>query len=894
MGFVGRMILRKKGSVAFFIDLLSPDRPAAKSPSPIRDHLESMPIEPKDTSPRSMCMPQTPASSAACIGSQAVPLHAAQHQSAVPAEKDQPSTLGIISFPKIPLRQLRPSPQQIKERMTTRMMRAAAARSQIIQARRSRLRHHAEQVSFRLLIQKQRDRLDALQKQAKTEYTMTAANIKRQMLLRRKQERLGAAVEHVHSVMLMQKLRKFLDLRRAFSENFADILKDVSLPHDPIDNTNESKDGSRMGGWPDGNSNRRSAGAHSAMNSGAGYSASARSPLMAGLAVDTSDEVHEYTQDSPRVEGPGSGSTAGPPSTVSSGAEKDRDLVLSPALIETGLSPVKASSRGELLLDGEEKRHPPGAPLRAESVASTIRRTKSMSSMLLVDADDFTYLELLSLLPPVTRFTLRELELEEILSNTQLRHDLVFDPDLQFKPNVENNREDERISKADAYWDEVEEEVSQGFKYRIPLLLAEVRAILIELLPNGQEIKEEIDANIDIKLIAQQIDHGVMNPLGLIEYIAGLMKINCAPIRDELVDSMVAACRDGQFVKTLRICFDVLELMKLVCRAARNNWLHSRTGLIELYRARGLQDYANHQLTRLRPYVIEHEVEHEWRWFKSQFESGSITLVATKAWLKRALETSGHGGVATVSRAKTPDASTTAAGSVSHATKQAATATAPDRGSVDLLSDALLQLILQANKFAKEDIVPETLRMDTSRLISYYNDWQDITILASLLVLFRQAAGPRCTAVHLAEAKRSLWVLLNDSDTTMSHISLQVAHTAGEIRGKAFSDQESKMLEALMEKTLAPESKLYDLIQKRVGENLRAVMETGTADKDMLAKHGLAQLESEVTDLAARISKVSELNRAVYGKMYAGLLDDIRTGDDASSPSAVSVIRDGA
>ena len=183
-----------------------------------------------------------------------------------------------------------------------------------------------------------------------------------------------------------------------------------------------------------------------------------------------------------------------------------------------------------------------------------------------MEADDFTYLELLNLLPPVTRFTLRELELDEIITNAQLRHDMVFDPDLQFRPNTETDDDQDRDSKTSLYWDEVESEVKQGQLYRIPLLLSEIKAIIIELVPNGLEIKPEIEAHIDVKLITQEIQHKVFNPMGLIEYISGIMKTNCAPIRDVLVDAMVVACSEGKFVDSIRKCFDILEHMKLVGR----------------------------------------------------------------------------------------------------------------------------------------------------------------------------------------------------------------------------------------------------------------------------------------------------------------------------------------
>lgn len=45
-----------------------------------------------------------------------------------------------------------------------------------------------------------------------------------------------------------------------------------------------------------------------------------------------------------------------------------------------------------------------------------------------------------SLVPPITKDTLHELDLSEILRNPQLRHDVVFDPNLMFRPNYDGER----------------------------------------------------------------------------------------------------------------------------------------------------------------------------------------------------------------------------------------------------------------------------------------------------------------------------------------------------------------------------------------------------------------------------------------------------------------------
>jgi hypothetical protein len=44
------------------------------------------------------------------------------------------------------------------------------------------------------------------------------------------------------------------------------------------------------------------------------------------------------------------------------------------------------------------------------------------------------------LTPPISMSTLHELDLQEVMRNAQLRHDVVFDPSLMFRPNFDGER----------------------------------------------------------------------------------------------------------------------------------------------------------------------------------------------------------------------------------------------------------------------------------------------------------------------------------------------------------------------------------------------------------------------------------------------------------------------
>lgn len=76
----------------------------------------------------------------------------------------------------------------------------------------------------------------------------------------------------------------------------------------------------------------------------------------------------------------------------------------------------------------------------------------------------------------------------------------------------------------------------------------------------------------DPVLIEQELKRGLFDPSGLFRAIGTTLKGHCAPMRDSAVESMVQAahtCFENgnsgtNAVKALRMCMEILELMKLV------------------------------------------------------------------------------------------------------------------------------------------------------------------------------------------------------------------------------------------------------------------------------------------------------------------------------------------
>ncbi|CAK5284199.1 unnamed protein product [Mycena citricolor] len=281
--------------------------------------------------------------------------------------------------------------------------------------------------------------------------------------------------------------------------------------------------------------------------------------------------------------------------------------------------------------------------------------------------------------PPINRHTLKELDLDVIIRNPQLRHDLLFDPGLQFRP-TSTRRKTERAEK---YWVAVTCELESGctcvsfdvhgkphptvcacahvstpssnpiiafsptlnvatlrMPSRVRILLEEFLQVILLVIqpmsgcvqaPPSQDRREEhcvqteyLRSVFDPALIEQELAHGVFDPSSLFRAIGLTLQGHCAPMRDQAVEMMVQlaqSCSPGgngtkaDAVKAVRMCMDILELMKL--------------------------DIANHQLQTLRPFLLRTSGQFELRSFtqRSSPSSERCCFQKTRRWLTSAHET---------------------------------------------------------------------------------------------------------------------------------------------------------------------------------------------------------------------------------------------------------------
>ncbi|KAH0294270.1 hypothetical protein M436DRAFT_46218 [Aureobasidium namibiae CBS 147.97] len=241
-------------------------------------------------------------------------------------------------------------------------------------------------------------------------------------------------------------------------------------------------------------------------------------------------------------------------------------------------------------------------------------------------------------LPPVTQDSLCELDVGRIINNPKLRHDVNFDRELHFRPNLDGPRGKTKLKSADEYWKAVLAELevyrAVGFRLmtsrsdeeleywtcmikanqiRLPGIFTTIYEILKTLVPErDQAIVAE---RLDVEMIMQQICKGVFNLLDLAQWLATILKAHCAPMRDDWIDQMLEGTTQGveegnqkAVVVGLRQTLAILEAMKL--------------------------DVANHQIRHLRSLLIDDTVNFQQKYHAHKIAAGRFKVKGARDWFK--------------------------------------------------------------------------------------------------------------------------------------------------------------------------------------------------------------------------------------------------------------------
>ncbi|TPX36381.1 hypothetical protein SmJEL517_g01451 [Synchytrium microbalum] len=400
------------------------------------------------------------------------------------------------------------------------------------------------------------------------------------------------------------------------------------------------------------------------------------------------------------------------------------------------------------------------------------------------------------------------------LTNEGLAHELVMDPEFELRPAKRSPLEEQVRSIAKkAFFDAVRKSPKEH--------------MLLSMVSETGHIATEIKEKLDLEMIQQQISKDIFDLAGCIKYILSKMAQLCAPIRDAAIRTL-AQIEDP--VHAFEQILNVLEEMKL--------------------------DLANYRLQALRPHLAQQAVEYERAKFDDALTKGSISLEKTTTWLETSAKS-----LQEVLNARDKEG-------ISHPENRVR--------FEDVYHDALLSLIFNNTTLLTRDKVPETLLLDADRLCRMQNEAQAIIIVASLIMLSRNAAGElRGDKAAMTQLKETLFVLLEDGESTVDHLAAQIVQAVSTALGKNNKELEEAqitLIKTMVEKTLSHKDAVFTLLSRRAHTAIKQQLVSSHFKRDALTSAGLDLVGKELEDLSRKVYLLAKHNKEVHAKHYDDIL----------------------
>lgn len=307
--------------------------------------------------------------------------------------------------------------------------------------------------------------------------------------------------------------------------------------------------------------------------------------------------------------------------------------------------------------------------------------------------------------PPVTKKSLSELDVSKIIHNPKLRHDINFDADLHFRPNLEGEKGRRKQDRSNQFWNALEQQLTEfvidrdtfylkygdGSDWCLPALLGAVKGIMQTLVP--QRDRAYLDEGFDVNLLMQQFNKGVADLEKLASWLSSVLKCHCAPMRDDNVNEMYNQLSYGnknndmgEIVRGMRSLLSVLEAMKL--------------------------DVANHQIRCLRPLLIEDTAHFEQRYFYKKIAHSRMDVRPSKLWYREACRR--------------------------YSSLLEVPAKTQAFGDATVFFEALSRLVLPS---AEDQTLPNTLEFDAERIHRLRSDMMDMINLDICMKAYEDVEG---------------------------------------------------------------------------------------------------------------------------------------------------------
>lgn len=406
-----------------------------------------------------------------------------------------------------------------------------------------------------------------------------------------------------------------------------------------------------------------------------------------------------------------------------------------------------------------------------------------------------------------------------------------------------------------AFWDKLREELNQEppvFTQALSLMEEVKENMLLLLLPHHNSLRAQINEVLDLDLIKQQANHGILDISRLAQFVVNVLSKLCAPARDEQVKKIL---QNQDIVDLFKEVFSLMDAMKV--------------------------DMANFQLQTIKPHLVQQSIEYERKKFKDYLQSNPAGLMSTRVWLKRGAEVATGTGSKSAAQLSAEDLDTTDF-------KQKL----EDARLTDILAHGYLGIIFGEPGWP----YPETLIMDEHRLAEMRWSVRRTTLIASVLLVTLNTVGQQLAsdAAYLATLKEVLYVLLDgvpegDFPSALPGVYEQMVKETEKLldaRGlNKLTTQQKDILKGQTEGIASPDntvfslisSRAYDFMLTRIKSRLHQPSQREEGHPTLTSvPQGLASVNTELSEITGRFARVVGYNMAVFAPFYDDILIEMK------------------
>ncbi|KAG0719969.1 T-complex protein 11-like protein 1 [Chionoecetes opilio] len=417
--------------------------------------------------------------------------------------------------------------------------------------------------------------------------------------------------------------------------------------------------------------------------------------------------------------------------------------------------------------------------------------------------------------------------LEEVMkaakgvSNMVLAHEIAVDKNFKlekFDPPDNSVEKQVRDVMHKAFWDHLAHELAQDppTYEQAFVLLQEVRQNLLDItLPHHTRLRQEISETLDVDLIRQQAEHGVLDFAQYSQYVLSIMARLCAPVRDETIRNLM---KESDLLSVFRGVMETIDLMRL--------------------------DMANFTIQQIRPHIVAQSVTYEKNKFAEFLKTQNDGLELTRAWL--------------VSHVKPEDL------------------TVPDDLEIrGVVNSIIIRAYMALLSWPDEKLMPETVVLDGSRVLELRDRLSQVCILGSVLLVTLSYAGPMITEpdTFKVKLKRNLCTILDPAltdDETMALMENVAEQVVKEVEDHLTEHDKAHLplseKNALKQQVLEiknPEHRIRALIAKRSMEFITTLLSSTATARGVQMPPGLSTLQEELAHICGTLLRLVTHNRSV-------------------------------